>query len=149
MATLSEAWEMAERTAFDRLRDYTNAEEQRDAWLGKMPALMINAWEFSSGGTATEPIQRTYGEGGLWCNLPLMATLTARYQDRSECLKLGGKIYAFLKETNNMHDVGEVHWLRLDGYIEAPTYTAADEELGTEAFWEMEVPMQLIAKVTG
>ena len=149
MATLSEAWEMAERTAFDRLCDYTNAEEQRDAWLGKMPALMINAWEFSSGGTATEPIQRTYGEGGLWCNLPLMATLTARYQERGECLKLGGLIYAFLKESNNLHDVGAVHWLRLDSYIDAPVKTQADVDAGTEAYWEMIVPMQLIVKVTG
>ena len=55
MATLSEAWEFAERTAFNRLRDSLNAEENRDAWLGEMPELMINAWEFSSGGTSIEP----------------------------------------------------------------------------------------------
>ena len=54
-----------------------------------------------------------------------------------------------IAETNNMHDVGEVHWLRLDGYIDAPTFTEADADLATEAFWEMVVPMQLIAKVTG
>ncbi|GAG21212.1 unnamed protein product, partial [marine sediment metagenome] len=118
MATLSEAWEFAEKQAFDRLRDYLNAEENRDAWLGEIPDLMVNAWEFSTGGTSTEPIARTYGTDGLWCNLPIGATLTARYQNRSECLKLGGKIYAFLRETNNLHDVGAVHWLRLDGYIE-------------------------------
>ncbi len=149
MATLAEAWEIAERTAFDRLRDYTNAEERRDAWLGEMPAMMVNAWEFSSGGTAIEPIERTYGTNGLWCNLPLGATLTARYQHRADCLKLGGMIYAFMNETDNLHNVGEVHWLRLDGYIDAPTFTPADAEAGTEAYWEMVVPMQLIAKVTG
>ena len=149
MATLSEAWEFAERQAFDRLRDYTNAEEMRDAWLGQMPLMMINAWEFSTGGTSTEPIARTYGVGGLWCNLPIGATLIARYQNRSDCLKLGGKIYQFLQETNNLHDIGAIHWLRLDGYIDAPTFTEADEDQGTEAYWEMVVPMQLIAKVTG
>jgi len=149
MATLSEAWEFAEKQAFDRIRDYTNSEEGRDAWLGQMPRLMINAWEFSSGGTSIEPIARTYGTNGLWCNLPLRAILTARYQNRSECLKLGGKIYAFLNETDNLHDVGEVHWLRLEGYIEPPTFTEADPDEGTEAYWEMEVPMQLIIKVTG
>ena len=149
MATLSEAWEFAERQAFDRLRDYLNAEEGRDAWLGEIPEMMINAWEFSTGGTATEPIARTYGTDGLWCNLPIGATLVARYQKRSECLKLGGKIYAFLEETNNLHDVGAVHWLRLESYIDAPVKTLADVDAGTEAYWEMVVPMQLIVKVTG
>ena len=148
MATLAETWAFAERQAFDRLRNYVNAEENRDAWLGEIPELMVNAWEFSTGGTATEPIARTYGTDGLWCNLPIAATLTARYQNRSDCLKLGGKIYAFLKETSNLHNVGAVHWLRLEGYIEPPVKTLADEEAGTEAYWEMIVPMQLIARVT-
>jgi hypothetical protein len=149
MATLSEAWEFGEKQAFDRLRDYTNSVEDRDAFLGIIPEMMVNVWAFQSGGTSIEPIERTYGTGGLWCNLPLRASLTARYQNRSECLKLAGKIYAMLDETDNLHDVGEVHWLRLEGYIEPPTFTPADEEQGTEAYWEMEVPMQLIVRVTG
>jgi hypothetical protein len=144
---LSVAWDLAEQTAFEKLASYLQSKPNVDCFRGYLP-IDRECWMFTSGGLATGPIARWWNDTPLFGTLSFKARVAAQYLDRSQCLIFASKILAFLSETSNMKQTGNVMWLRLADMPGEPTFgdefVETDDGIVSVVLWKIEVPLELV-----
>ena len=96
---------------------------------------------FTSGGLQTGPIERLWGTTGAWCALSMAARFEGQFVDRAECLTFGGKVMAWIKETDNLNQIGNVMWLRMTDLPQEPFWQPLESG---EVLWHVIMPMEMV-----
>lgn len=104
----SESWTNAERVVFQKLMDRTKTVEHKSAFLGDLPAGLIQVWAFNSGGGRAD---NTWG--GCFSGLILNATIDGRFKTRASGQAFAMDVLAELKATTNMKHIQNIQWFRL------------------------------------
>ena len=107
----TEAWQIAERTVFDRIVERTGATEGASAFCSDLlPPGILNAFSFATGGGSA---RHTWAGGGMWCSLRVGGALTGRYHTRAQAQLLAGQIMDLMRETSNFNEVRNIQWFRM------------------------------------
>jgi hypothetical protein len=138
--TIQDSWLVAETTAFDQLVTRLAAKKDFNAFRGYIPEDR-DCWSLTSGGLATGPIARFWGDNPAWCTIAMNARFTARYQNRDNCIKTAGQLFAALKETTNFKGVGNIISFRLRDMPGEPLPVVLE---GDMLIWVCEIPMELV-----
>lgn len=150
--TLGESWSAAEKIVFDSLKAFVGCTEDINCFRGYLPVnsdgkpKFSNVWMMTSGGTSRSfPIERTYGASGAWCNMLKPVDIMGLFENRETAMHFSGAVEAWLKETNNVHQVGNVTWCHFVGLAEPP------EELIIEGkrYWRIKIPLEMLYLTEG
>jgi hypothetical protein len=141
---ITESWWLAEKTCFERLNSYLNTTEGTDSFMGYLPGSRWNVWALYSGGSANpQDITLTWGETGCFGTRMLNARCECAYQTRKDAQVWAMNIVNVLDQTNNMHEQGNVMWLRLADDPSDPELVPWGGD-GDRLAWQIVIPMQLI-----
>jgi hypothetical protein len=143
--TITDAWKNAELTCFTQLVTALDSKAEYDAFRGYLPEIR-DSWMFTSGGIETGPIERFYGESGAWCSMSMKARIEGIFAHRDSCLEFAGKVLQFLQDSGNMHQTGNVMWLRLTDFPQEPQETALTNEQGevSTIIWRIIIPLEMV-----
>ena len=108
MANPVTAWRDAEKLVFDRICTKTKTKLGKDAFRGRLPPGVFNAWALWSGGGPGEQTR-----GGCFGTLIVNAVIEARYMTRDDAMDFCGTVEVLLNETTNFYHIKNVQWFRL------------------------------------
>jgi len=140
--TIDEAWEAADLTAFERMREAVgDSQSEGLGFRGYLPADGVDVWMFTSGGSGENTIYRLSGATPLYCSLWFNARVVCAYADRSAAMKWAGRVIKFLKDTNNLRNIGNVQELRLAALPAEPELVM---QASGSQIWSITIPMEMI-----
>lgn len=148
---ITDAWLDGSKTCFMKLLSALGGKRDQTAFFGIPPELLSTveipeAWSFTSGGQGTEPISRLWGAQAAWCTLSFNARTIVQGETPEQCMGMAGKVLGFLKDTNNMHNIGNVQWLRVTDMPKEPTFQPIALQNGTtnRVLWQVEISMEMV-----
>lgn len=150
--TIFDAWLRAEDAIFDSLLTFTGSELGREAFRGFLPIhgdtgeyKYVNAWMLTSGGSTQFEIERLSGDPGLWCSLRNDVRIESLWKKREDALTFTGTILAWLKQTGNFGQQGNVTWCTL---AEIPPEPIEHLTKGhnPQRYWRQSVYLELVYK---
>ena len=152
--TIGDAWYRAETTAFESLRNFLGCVEERECYRGYLPASgdtntlkSFNVWMLTSGNSGEFEIDRLAGDNALWCSLRADASIEGVFETRQRAMNFAGAVMAWLKETNNLAETGNVEQCRLLDVPDQPAeeFVPVDGKL-IRRVWRQSINLELIYK---
>lgn len=147
---LADAWYRAETEAFDSLTNYTGCTEGVDCFRGFLPVQgdsddykRTNVWQMTSGTSGDFDEERLTGDNALWCSLRANCGIESLWETREQAMKFAGLVEAWLKETDNLKETGNVTWLRMVDLPEEPQIYRTQGE-NRKRLWELNIELELI-----
>jgi hypothetical protein len=147
---LADAWYRAETTAFESLRNFTGCEENDDCFRGFLPVQgdsddfkTANIWMMTSGSSGEFDSVRLTGDGALWCSLRSDARIESLWSSRSEAMKFAGLVEAWLRETNNLHETGNIAWCNMTDIPDEPEIYRTDGKI-RKRYWQQTINLELV-----
>ena len=145
--TLENAWLEAEKTSFSWIKRYTETDTTNAAFLGMMPLNVVNGVMFTSGGnSATTDIETTRAaDDNCWKVVTCSARIEIINVSREKALRWAGLIEKMLNDTNNLHEKGNVMWLRATALPTEPEPGDLFNSDGkpTGMAWRIEIPLEM------
>ena len=137
---ITTCWKAGETTCFQKLCDALNGKEDVDAFRGFIPEDRV-CWMFATGGQATGPIERMWGDNPNWCALCFDGSWEGHYQERDDAMDAAGKILGLLKEKTNLNNIGNVMWLRLRDLPKIDAVPVGDQGA---VYWKVVIPLEMV-----
>ena len=149
--TIADAWYRAETAAFESLENFSGCEEGQSCFRGFLPVAgdsdaydLVNVWQMTSGATDFD-VSRTFGEDALWCSLQNGVRIESLWESRQRAMEFVGLVMAWLKETNNLKETGNVTWCTLSDTPAEPEIYRTDGE-NRQRYWRQEIGLELTYK---
>jgi len=149
--TISNAWYLAETTAFESFRNFVGATEGVECFRGFLPVMgdgevdrLVNAWQFSSGDSDGFNIDRLKGEHPSWCSLRGDAQFESLWETREMAMRFSGAVLAWLQSTNNLKEMGNVTWCTLAEIPAEPVIHRTTGRLNRERYWRQTIDLELL-----
>ena len=147
-----DAWSRAETAVFDSLKSFAGYEENKNCYRGFLPIhgdgddmLQYNVWMLTSGGSGEFDTDRLSADNPLWCSLRSDARIDSIWKDRSDAMKWGGVVMAWLKQVENLRETGNIEQVRMtDIPAEPEEYLIGDRQ--RERYWKQTVDLEIIYK---
>ena len=149
---LADAWYRAETTAFESLRNFTGCEENDDCFRGFLPIIgdsdayeSTDVWMMTSGASSEFDSTRLSANDALWCSLRSDARIESIWAQRSDAMKFAGLVEAWLKETNNLKETGNLQWVNMTDIPAEPQVYRTDGKI-REQYWIQVIDLELVYK---
>lgn len=150
--TISDAWYRAETTAFSSLAAFLGCVENDTCFRGFLPVMgdgtalkYVDAWQLTSGGSGTFDTDRLSGAPGNWCSLRTDVRIDSLWKTREKAMKFTGAVLAWLKNTGNLGQVGNVTWCQLSQIPPEPVEYITDGQ-NRQRYWRQTINLELIYK---
>ena len=147
---IADAWKRAEDTAFESLRNFTGCVENNDCYRGFLPVEgddddydLANVWMMTSGNSEEMDMERLMAGSNLWCSLRSDARIDSIWEDRCDALKFAGVVEAWLKETNNLNETGNVAYCSLAEMPAEPEIYRTDGRI-RKRYWLQTINLELV-----
>ena len=149
---LADAWERAEATAFESLRAYTGCKENVDRYRGFLPVqgddeafLDSDVWMMTSGSSGDFDATRLMGDDALYCALRSDARIESIWENRADAMRFAGLVEAWLRETNNLTETGNLSWVNMVDIPPEPEIYRTDGKV-RERYWLQSINLELVYK---
>jgi len=145
--TLENAWLEAEKTCFGYVKKYTETDTTNAAFLGMMPLNVVNGVMFTTGGNSpTTDIEVTRAaDDNCWKVVTCAARVEIINVSREKALRWAGLIEKMLNDTDNLHEIGNVMWLRATALPGEPEPGDLLDAKGNPVgmAWRIEIPLEM------
>jgi hypothetical protein len=152
---ISDAWYRAENEAFTSLKEFLGGTEGTECWRGEMPVQgdydelkYVNVWAFSSGSSGTMDMERLIGNNPAWCSMRADVAVDSLWKSRKEAMEFAGAVQAWLKQTGNLNETGNVTWCSLQN-IPAEPMVYRTKGANAQTYWRMELLLDLVYSTEG
>ena len=149
---LADAWERAETTAFESLMNYTGGKENVDCFRGFLPRIgdsddykTTAVWMMTSGSSSEFDSVRLSGDAALWCALRSDASIESIWEKRTDAMKFAGLVEAWLRETNNLKETGNISWVNMLDIPSDPEIYRTDGKI-RKRLWLQTISLELVYK---
>lgn len=149
--SIANAWDRAEETAFESLRNFVGGTEGKDCFRGFLPVAgdgaddkLVDVWQLTSGESSEFEIDRLKGADASWCSLRSDARVESLWRNRDAAMRFAGAVTAWLQETNNLNEVGNVTWCTMASIPDEPEIHRTDGPKNRQRYWRQTIDLELV-----